>query len=110
MPLGYVANVGEMYTFCAKQCQSGRCRRISWRKNGFLGGEGTVDGKNVQFHVKTRVPLDYTGMVDDDTMKGTMSSRYVRGRFLREKELGSADRNPRHVGLVRICAGGAVSE
>ena len=72
MPLECVANVGEMYTFCAKQCQSGRCRWISWRKTEF-GGEGTVDGKNIQFHVKTRA-LDYTGTVDSDTMKGTMSS------------------------------------
>ena len=42
MPLGCVANVGEMYTFCAKQCQSGRYRRIFWRKDGFFGGEGAV--------------------------------------------------------------------
>ena len=108
MPLGCVANVGEMYTFCAKQCQSGRCRRISWRKKRIFGGRR--HGKNVQFHGKTRVPLDYTGRVDGDTMKGTMSSRYVRGRFLRENELGSVDRKPRHDGLGRICAGGAVSE
>ena len=100
MPLGCVANVGEMYTFCAKQCQSGRCRWISWRKNGFLGGEGTVDGKNIQFHAKTRVPLDYVGTVDGDTMKGTTSSWYVRGRFLREKELGSVARKPHHDGLA----------
>ena len=38
-----------------------------------FGGERTVDGKNIQFHVKTRA-LDYTGTVDSDTMKGTMSS------------------------------------
>jgi hypothetical protein len=70
-------------------------------------GEGTADGKNIQFHVKTRVPLDYTGTVDGDTMKETMPSWYVRGRFLREKELGSVDRKPRHNGLVRICARGS---
>jgi len=75
-----------------------------------FGGERTVDGKNIQFHVKTRVRLYYTGTVDGDTMKGTMSSRYVRGRFPGEKELGSVGRKPRHDGLVRICAGGVVSE
>jgi len=75
-----------------------------------FGGKRTVDGKNIQFHVKTRVRLDYTGTVDGDTMKGTMSSRYVRGRFPGEKELGSVGRKPRHDGLVRICAGGVVSE
>src|SRR6516165_9987421 len=39
------------------------------RQSGPL--EGTVDGKNISFHVRTRVPVDYTGTVDGDTMKGT---------------------------------------
>jgi hypothetical protein len=72
-----------------------------------LGGEGAVDGKNIQFHAKTRVPLDYAGTVDGDTMKGTTSSWYVRGRFLREKELGSVVRKPHHEGLVRNPCGGS---
>ena len=97
MPLGCVANVGEMYTFCAKQCQSGRCRWISWRKNGFLGGEGTVDGKNIQFHVKTRA-LDYTGTVDSATMKGTMSSWYVRGDSRTRKNLAPSTVSPATTG------------
>jgi hypothetical protein len=41
--------------------------------------EGTVDGNNIQFHVRTRVPLDYTGTVDGDTMKGTMSGHGKTG-------------------------------
>jgi hypothetical protein len=31
--------------------------------------------------VKTRVPLDYTGMVDGNTMKGTMSERGKTGNW-----------------------------
>jgi len=57
-----------------------------------FGGEGAVDGKNSQFHVKIGVPLDYTGTVDGDTMKRTTPSWDVRGRFKRAKELGSVDR------------------
>jgi len=49
------------------------------RQSGPL--EGTVDGNNIQFHVKTRVPLDYTGTVDGDTMKGTMSGHGKAGNW-----------------------------
>lgn len=47
------------------------------RQSGKL--EGTLDGNRIQFHVKARVPLDYTGTVDGDTMKGTMSGRGKTG-------------------------------
>lgn len=47
------------------------------RQSGPL--EGTVDGNNIKFHVKTRVPLDYTGTVSGDSMKGTMSGRGKTG-------------------------------
>jgi hypothetical protein len=47
------------------------------RQSGPL--EGTVDGNNIKFHVKTHVPLDYTGTVDGDAMKGTMSGRGKSG-------------------------------
>ena len=47
------------------------------RQSGRL--EGTLDGNKIQFHVKTRVPLDYTGTVDGDKMKGTMSGRGKTG-------------------------------
>jgi hypothetical protein len=47
------------------------------RQSGPL--EGSVDGKNISFHVSTRVPLDYKGTVDGDTMKGTMSGRGKTG-------------------------------
>jgi hypothetical protein len=47
------------------------------RQSGPL--EGTVEGNNIKFHVNTRVPLDYTGTVDGDAMKGTMSGRGKTG-------------------------------
>ncbi len=40
------------------------------RQSGPL--QGTVDGNNIAFHTSTRVPLDYKGVVDGSTMKGTM--------------------------------------
>ena len=43
--------------------------------------DGTVDGKNIKFHVTARIPLDYTGTVDGDSMKGTMSGRGQQGEF-----------------------------
>lgn len=47
------------------------------RQSGTI--DGTVDGKNVKFHVTARIPLDYTGTVDGDAMKGTMSGRGQQG-------------------------------
>jgi hypothetical protein len=47
------------------------------RQSGKL--EGTVDGSAIKFHVKTRVPLDYVGTVDGDSMKGTMTGRGKTG-------------------------------
>jgi hypothetical protein len=35
--------------------------------------------------VKARVPLDYTGTVDGDTMKGTMSGRGKTGNWTAER-------------------------
>lgn len=47
------------------------------RQSGPL--EGTVDGNKIQFHVKARFPLDYTGTVDGDSMKGTMTGKGKTG-------------------------------
>jgi hypothetical protein len=47
------------------------------RQQGTL--EGTVDGNNIKFHVNTRVPFDYTGTIDDDSMKGTFTARGKTG-------------------------------
>ena len=49
------------------------------RQSGTI--DGTVDGKNIKFHVTARIPLDYTGTVDGDSMKGTMSGRGQQGEF-----------------------------
>ncbi|MGB9510340.1 MAG: hypothetical protein WBU20_01530 [Candidatus Acidiferrum sp.] len=43
------------------------------RQSGPL--QGTVDGNKISFHVATRVPLDYQGTVDGDTMNGTMTGK-----------------------------------
>jgi hypothetical protein len=47
------------------------------RQSGTI--DGTVDGNNVKFHVAARIPLDYTGTADGDSMKGTMSGRGQQG-------------------------------
>jgi hypothetical protein len=47
------------------------------RQSGPL--EGTVDGNNISFHVATRVPLDYKGTIDGDTMKGTLTGHGKTG-------------------------------
>jgi hypothetical protein len=41
------------------------------RQSGPL--EGTVTGNTIKFHVNARIPLDYDGTVDGDSMKGTLS-------------------------------------
>jgi hypothetical protein len=43
--------------------------------------DGTVDGNNVTLHVKARVPLDYTGTITGDSMKGTMTGGGKNGDF-----------------------------
>jgi hypothetical protein len=43
--------------------------------------DGSVDGANVTLHVKARVPLDYTGTITGDTIKGTMTGRGKSGDF-----------------------------
>ena len=47
------------------------------RQSGTI--EGTVVGNNIKFRVKARVPLDYVGTVDGDTMKGTLTGRGKTG-------------------------------
>jgi len=49
------------------------------RQSGTIAG--TVDGNKISFHVKARRDLDYTGTVDGDTMKGTLSSGNQSGEF-----------------------------
>jgi hypothetical protein len=49
------------------------------RQSGTIAG--AVDGNKISFHVKARRDLDYTGTVDGDTMKGTLSSGNQSGEF-----------------------------
>lgn len=51
------------------------------RQSGPL--EGTADGNNISFYVATRVPLDYKGTIDGDTMKGTLTGRGKTGDWTR---------------------------
>jgi len=54
------------------------------RQSGTIAG--TVDGNKISFHVKARRDLDYTGTVDGDTMKGTLSSGNQSGEFTASRE------------------------
>jgi len=54
------------------------------RQSGTIAG--TVDGNNIRFHVKARRDLDYTGTVDGDTMKGSLSSGNKSGEFTASRE------------------------
>jgi hypothetical protein len=49
------------------------------RQSGPL--EGTVDGKSISFHVRTRVPLDYKGTIEGDTMQGTLTGKGKTGNW-----------------------------
>jgi hypothetical protein len=54
------------------------------RQSGTI--EGTVDENKISFHVKARRGLDYTGIVDGDAMKGTLSSGSKSGEFTASRE------------------------
>ncbi len=43
--------------------------------------EGRVSGNGVKLHVKAKMPIDYTGTVDGDTMRGTLTSQGKSGDF-----------------------------
>ena len=47
------------------------------RQSGTLAG--TVTGNAISFHVDAKMPLDYTGTVDGDSMKGTLSGEGQNG-------------------------------
>ncbi|HTZ96733.1 MAG TPA: hypothetical protein VMB18_10070 [Terriglobales bacterium] len=47
------------------------------RQSGTI--DGTVSGAAIKFHVTAKMPLDYTGTVNGDTMKGTLSSEGKTG-------------------------------
>lgn len=47
------------------------------RQSGTISG--TVNGNAIQFHVDAKMPLDYTGTVDGDSMKGTLNGEGKSG-------------------------------
>jgi hypothetical protein len=47
---------------------------------------GAVDGNKISFHVKARRDLNCIGIVDGDTMKGTLSSGSKSGEFTDSRE------------------------
>ncbi len=85
------ANVAGKWTFAVTGGAGNAAVAIEFVQNGakitgtFKGPRqsgplaGTVDGNAIKFHVSTRVPMDYTGTVDGDSMKGTMSGNGKTG-------------------------------
>jgi hypothetical protein len=49
------------------------------RQSGTLSG--SVSGNAVTFHVDAKIPLDYTGTADGDSMTGKMSGEGKTGEF-----------------------------
>ena len=49
------------------------------RQSGTLAG--SVAGNSIHFHVTAKAPLDYTGTVDGDAMKGTLSGGGKSGEW-----------------------------
>ena len=47
------------------------------RQSGTI--EGSIEGNSIKFHVNARIALDYTGTVDGDSMKGTLTGRGKTG-------------------------------
>jgi hypothetical protein len=54
------------------------------RQSGTL--EGAVLGNKISFHVNTRIPLDYKGTVDGDTMNGTLTTHGKSGDWTATRE------------------------
>jgi len=49
------------------------------RQSGTI--EGSVTGNSINFHVTAKAGLDYTGTVDRDSMKGTLSGEGKNGEW-----------------------------
>jgi len=43
--------------------------------------DGTVSENAIKLHVTAKMPIDYTGTVDGDTMKGTLTSERKSGEW-----------------------------
>ena len=49
------------------------------RQSGTISG--TVNGNAIQFHVDAKMPLDYTGTVDGESMKGKLNGEGKSGEW-----------------------------
>jgi hypothetical protein len=91
------ANVAGTWEFSVTGAAGKASQTISLKQDGakitgtFKGPrqsgniDGTVDGNNIKFHVTARIPLDYTGTVNGDSMKGTMSGRGQNGDWTAQR-------------------------
>ncbi|MGC1905346.1 MAG: hypothetical protein WA715_16110 [Candidatus Acidiferrum sp.] len=91
------ANVAGTWEFSVTGAAGKASQTISLKQDGakitgtFKGPrqsgniDGSVDGNNIQFHVTARIPLDYTGTVNGDSMKGTMSGRGQNGEWTAQR-------------------------
>lgn len=85
------ANVAGTWNVSAKTGRRGVNQTLVLEQNGgkitgtFKGPrqsgtiDGTVAGNTINFHVTAGIPLDYTGTVDGDSMKGTLSGNGQAG-------------------------------
>jgi polyisoprenoid-binding protein YceI len=49
------------------------------RQSGTI--DGTVSGNAIKLHVTAKMPIDYTGTVEGDSMKGTLTSEGKSGEW-----------------------------
>jgi hypothetical protein len=91
------ANVAGTWTVTAKNGRRSVTQTIVLKQDGgkvtgtFKGPrqsgtvDGTVTGNAIKLHVTAKMPIDYTGTVEGDTMKGTLTSEGKGGDFTGER-------------------------
>jgi hypothetical protein len=87
------ADVAGTWTVTAQNGRHSVTQTLVLRQNGgkvtgtFTGPrqsgtiDGTVSGNAIKLHVTAKMPIDYTGSVDGDTMKGTLTSEGKSGQW-----------------------------
>lgn len=87
------ANVAGTWTVIARNGRRSATQTVVLQQDGarltgaFKGPrqsgtvDGTVSGNAIQLHVTAKMPIDYTGTVDGDNMKGTLTSGEKSGDF-----------------------------
>lgn len=85
------ANVSGTWTVLAKNGRRSVTQTIVLQQDGgkvtgtFKGPRqsgtinGTISENEIKFHVTAKMPIDYTGTVDGDSMKGTLTSEGKTG-------------------------------